>query len=337
MPASAAGKDPETGSPVMSQSSATSGCSLEESCPGPKLKAFQETNPNFYTIAYINCSAEVKALREKIDAVSDPSEKQRLRDELAATCDRLTREHEQKLKKLPAKERDSLVASNDSLDTHIVTMNEPLDYPDLNGRMLRIFQENYFPPDPSGGPLASGASVPGTPRIGIVSFGSQVCGDPSAPGVYTRVANPSIFSFLGCQPPVQPANTLAPSITGTPAPGQPQPATGEELVVKGIGLRMRLLPAGQFLMGSPENETDRFSDELQHPVRITRPFFLGVFEVTQLTEDGSERFLRKAGVVQLDRQKEPDPAHFDDPDRELPGYTRSRYRYYAVPSSGASA
>jgi quinolinate synthase len=32
-------------------------CSLEESCPGPKLKALQDTNPNFWTIAYINCSA----------------------------------------------------------------------------------------------------------------------------------------------------------------------------------------------------------------------------------------------------------------------------------------
>jgi quinolinate synthase len=42
------------------------GCSLEESCPGPKLKAFQATNPNFYTIAYINCSAEVKALSDVI-------------------------------------------------------------------------------------------------------------------------------------------------------------------------------------------------------------------------------------------------------------------------------
>jgi quinolinate synthase len=42
------------------------GCSLEESCPAPKLRALQETNPNFYTIAYINCSAEVKALSDVI-------------------------------------------------------------------------------------------------------------------------------------------------------------------------------------------------------------------------------------------------------------------------------
>ena len=45
---------------------ADAGCSLEESCPAPKLKALQDTNPNFYTIAYINCSAEVKALSDVI-------------------------------------------------------------------------------------------------------------------------------------------------------------------------------------------------------------------------------------------------------------------------------
>src|SRR6266581_1465177 len=42
------------------------GCSLEESCPADKLKALQDTNPNFYTVTYINCSAEVKALSDVI-------------------------------------------------------------------------------------------------------------------------------------------------------------------------------------------------------------------------------------------------------------------------------
>src|SRR3954463_8872101 len=42
------------------------GCSLEMSCPAPKLKALQDTNANFYTIAYINCSADVKALSDVI-------------------------------------------------------------------------------------------------------------------------------------------------------------------------------------------------------------------------------------------------------------------------------
>lgn len=45
---------------------ADAGCSLEASCPADKLKALQDTNPNFYTIAYINCSAAVKALCDVI-------------------------------------------------------------------------------------------------------------------------------------------------------------------------------------------------------------------------------------------------------------------------------
>jgi quinolinate synthase len=42
------------------------GCSLEESCPADQLREFQKTNANFYTITYINCSAEVKALSDVI-------------------------------------------------------------------------------------------------------------------------------------------------------------------------------------------------------------------------------------------------------------------------------
>src|SRR5580704_7209869 len=42
------------------------GCSLEESCPADQLAKLQATNPNFWTIAYINCSAAVKALCDVI-------------------------------------------------------------------------------------------------------------------------------------------------------------------------------------------------------------------------------------------------------------------------------
>jgi quinolinate synthase len=42
------------------------GCSLEQSCPAPKLAELQATNKNFYTVTYINCSAEVKALSDVI-------------------------------------------------------------------------------------------------------------------------------------------------------------------------------------------------------------------------------------------------------------------------------
>src|SRR3954471_20531217 len=44
------------------------GCSLSESCPPEKLKAFldQRADRNYYVIAYINCSAGVKALSDVI-------------------------------------------------------------------------------------------------------------------------------------------------------------------------------------------------------------------------------------------------------------------------------
>src|SRR3984957_14441597 len=42
------------------------GCSLEQSCPAPKLAKLQATNPNFYNVTYINCIADVKALSDVI-------------------------------------------------------------------------------------------------------------------------------------------------------------------------------------------------------------------------------------------------------------------------------
>lgn len=44
------------------------GCSLSDSCPAPKLEAFlrEHRQKNYYVIAYINCSAGVKALADVI-------------------------------------------------------------------------------------------------------------------------------------------------------------------------------------------------------------------------------------------------------------------------------
>lgn len=53
-------------------------------------------------------------------------------------------------------------------------------------------------------------------------------------------------------------------------------------VTNSIGMKFKLIPAGEFLMGAPPNEPDRVDGEgPQHRVRITRPFYLGVHEVTQ--------------------------------------------------------
>ena len=41
------------------------------------------------------------------------------------------------------------------------------------------------------------------------------------------------------------------------------------------------VPAGRFMMGSPEDESGRYGDEVQHPVTITQGFYLAETEVTQ--------------------------------------------------------
>jgi formylglycine-generating enzyme required for sulfatase activity len=48
-----------------------------------------------------------------------------------------------------------------------------------------------------------------------------------------------------------------------------------------IGMKLVRISAGKFKMGSPAGEEGRRTDEHQHVVEITRPFYLGVYTVTQ--------------------------------------------------------
>ena len=59
-------------------------------------------------------------------------------------------------------------------------------------------------------------------------------------------------------------------------------AKPETVIMNSIGMKLAAIPAGEFLMGSPESDRDANDDEKpQHSVKITRPFFMGVYEVTQ--------------------------------------------------------
>ena len=47
-------------------------------------------------------------------------------------------------------------------------------------------------------------------------------------------------------------------------------------------MKLVRIPPGEFLMGAPESEASSSEDERpQHRVRITKPFHMGVYEVTQ--------------------------------------------------------
>ncbi len=54
-----------------------------------------------------------------------------------------------------------------------------------------------------------------------------------------------------------------------------------EVEVKSARFRMRWIPPGRFVMGSPEGEAGRYDDELQHEVVLTRGYWLGETPVTQ--------------------------------------------------------
>lgn len=55
----------------------------------------------------------------------------------------------------------------------------------------------------------------------------------------------------------------------------------EPVIVNTLGMRLTLIPAGEFLMGAADADRDALEDEKpQHRVRITAPFYLAIHETT---------------------------------------------------------
>ncbi|MDA1232144.1 MAG: formylglycine-generating enzyme family protein, partial [Planctomycetota bacterium] len=54
-----------------------------------------------------------------------------------------------------------------------------------------------------------------------------------------------------------------------------------ETVTNSIGMKLALIPAGTFTMGSPSGEAEREREETLHEITISKPFYMGVYEVTQ--------------------------------------------------------
>ncbi|MCX7003934.1 MAG: formylglycine-generating enzyme family protein [bacterium] len=112
--------------------------------------------------------------------------------------------------------------------------------------------------------------------------------------------------LAGLQPGARSAAVPAPAAPATPvAPAQPasgahhvsvngkivdakaqqeaaaQPGIPVEKTLPKSGIMLRLIPAGVFIMGSPKSDEDRSDDEVQHTVKISKPFYMGRYEVTQ--------------------------------------------------------
>jgi formylglycine-generating enzyme required for sulfatase activity len=94
----------------------------------------------------------------------------------------------------------------------------------------------------------------------------------------------------GAGPPITSPQQLPEGRAAAPKKLAPQPVApglivqAAELpkeVTNFIGMKLVLIPAGKFTMGSPEDEKNRSDDEQQHEVEISKPFYMGVYEVTQ--------------------------------------------------------
>ena len=57
-------------------------------------------------------------------------------------------------------------------------------------------------------------------------------------------------------------------------------ATARMEATNSVGMKLEMIPAGDFLMGSPKGEEGRSRDERQHEVEITQPCYMGATPVT---------------------------------------------------------
>ena len=54
-----------------------------------------------------------------------------------------------------------------------------------------------------------------------------------------------------------------------------------EILTNSLGMKFGWIPPGTFMMGSPKEEKERRENEAQHKVRLTKGFYMGIYQVTQ--------------------------------------------------------
>jgi len=136
-----------------------------------------------------------------------------------------------------------------------------------------------------------------------------------------------LFAGASCKTAVRPPPQAALRVpegfkakAGTAAEPYTKTGWAKEIVHEATGIELVFIPAGKFLMGSPAGEAQRDNDETQHEVTISKPFYMGKYEVTQgqwqavmgsnpsyfkggdrlpvetVSWDDCQEFLRKAGT-----------------------------------------
>jgi formylglycine-generating enzyme required for sulfatase activity len=111
----------------------------------------------------------------------------------------------------------------------------------------------------------------------------------------------------------------------------------DKILTNSIGMKFRWIPAGEFLMGSPDvDEAARSEEKPQHRVLIAQPFYLGIYEVTQaeyesVTGTNPSHFKESGPTAPVERVSWEDAQEFC---RRLSGRAEERGagRHYRLPT-----
>ncbi len=101
-------------------------------------------------------------------------------------------------------------------------------------------------------------------------------------GLVLALSTGAIGAAAGADQPTAPQGNHG--VQAVASPGKEPSPANERILDMGGGLKLELvfIPAGDFLMGSPDSDRQAENNEKpQHRVRITKPFYMGKYKVMQ--------------------------------------------------------
>jgi formylglycine-generating enzyme required for sulfatase activity len=101
--------------------------------------------------------------------------------------------------------------------------------------------------------------------VAVAGYGSETASMPGQTEGGTESGGGGLSSLFG----------------GSAAEAAPTTLNTGDVVTNSIGMKLGVLPPGSFSMGAPQTEEKRSGDESPHAVRLSKPAFMGAYEVTQ--------------------------------------------------------
>ena len=117
-------------------------------------------------------------------------------------------------------------------------------------------------------------------RAGTVRAYIEMYEDEPSAAVWVADAK-VLLAKLTQKPPPSPPPVVSGSGQGATGSGSRQSRVAGSLSQGPFGMEFVWIPAGRFVMGSPEDEEGRQPNERQHEVRISEGYWMGKYEVTQ--------------------------------------------------------